>query len=134
MERVETDGTWALFCPNEAPGLDEVCGEEFESLYHRYEREGRAREQIPARKLWNHILEVQIETGNPFMLYKDACNGTSYYRYNYMFRLNTFQPNLIKKTSVSSNHRISVLRSSNTLLRMKLLFVTLHRLRFPPLL
>ncbi|KAH7876111.1 ribonucleotide reductase [Lentinula edodes] len=77
MKRVEGGGNWSLFCPSEAPGLHEVYGDEFEVLYERYEREGRARETIPAQKLWYHILEAQIETGNPFMLYKDACNAKS---------------------------------------------------------
>ncbi|KAJ3729268.1 ribonucleotide reductase alpha subunit [Lentinula raphanica] len=77
MKRVEAGGTWSLFCPSEAPGLHEVYGDEFEALYERYEKEGRARESIPAQKLWYHVLEAQIETGNPFMLYKDACNAKS---------------------------------------------------------
>ncbi|KAF9066495.1 ribonucleotide reductase [Rhodocollybia butyracea] len=71
MKRVEANGN----C--EAPGLHEVYGDDFEALYERYEREGRARESISAQKLWYHILEAQIETGNPFMLYKDACNAKS---------------------------------------------------------
>ncbi|KAJ3988084.1 ribonucleotide reductase [Lentinula detonsa] len=77
MKRVEAGGNWSLFCPSEAPGLHEVYGDDFQALYERYEREGRARESIPAQKLWYHILEAQIETGNPFMLYKDACNAKS---------------------------------------------------------
>ncbi|KAJ3918031.1 ribonucleotide reductase [Lentinula edodes] len=77
MQRVEADGDWALFCPREAPGLCDVYGTEFQILYERYEREGRARKHISARNLWYHILEVQIETGTPFMLYKDACNAKS---------------------------------------------------------
>ncbi|KAF5344932.1 hypothetical protein D9758_011605 [Tetrapyrgos nigripes] len=77
MKRVEAGGNWSLFCPNEAPGMHEVYGAEFEALYERYESEGRARESIPAQKLWYAILEAQIETGNPFMLYKDHANGKS---------------------------------------------------------
>ncbi|KAH7876181.1 ribonucleoside-diphosphate reductase large chain [Lentinula edodes] len=77
MQRVEADGDWALFCPREAPGLCDVYGAEFQILYERYEREGRARKNISAQKLWNHILEAQIETGTPFILYKDACNAKS---------------------------------------------------------
>ncbi|KAI8988002.1 ribonucleoside-diphosphate reductase large chain [Mycotypha africana] len=77
MERVRDNGEWSLFCPNEAPGLCEVWGEEFNALYEKYEREGRARETIKAQKLWYAILEAQTETGNPFMLYKDACNRKS---------------------------------------------------------
>ena len=75
MKRVEGNGEWSLFCPNEAPGLHEVHSAEFETLYERYESEGRARKTIPAQKLWYAILEAQIETGGPFMLYKDQCNG-----------------------------------------------------------
>ncbi|KAG7088074.1 ribonucleoside reductase large subunit Cdc22 [Marasmius oreades] len=77
MKRVEGGGNWSLFCPNEAPGLHEVYGDEFEELFERYEREGRARETIPAQKLWYAILEAQVETGTPFMCYKDHANRKS---------------------------------------------------------
>ncbi|TFK17073.1 hypothetical protein FA15DRAFT_676325 [Coprinopsis marcescibilis] len=77
MKRVESDGQWSLFCPNEAPGLHEVHGAEFEELYERYEREGRARKTMNAQKLWYAILEAQIETGGPFMVYKDHANAKS---------------------------------------------------------
>ena len=77
MKRVEEDGEWSLFCPHECPNLQETYGAAFEELYTRYEREGRARRTIPARELWNAILEAQIETGTPYLLYKDACNEKS---------------------------------------------------------
>jgi len=77
MRRVEADGQWSLFCPNEAPGLTDSWGEKFEALYEGYEREGRARSSVSARKLWFAILEAQMETGTPYMLYKDACNRKS---------------------------------------------------------
>lgn len=77
MKRVQENGEWTLFCPNEAPGLADVYGEEFEALYHKYEAEGRGRETVRAQKLWYAILEAQTETGNPYMLYKDACNRKS---------------------------------------------------------
>ncbi|KAK9375565.1 ribonucleotide reductase [Lipomyces chichibuensis] len=77
MQRVEANGDWCLFCPSEAPGLADVWGDEFVALYERYEKEGRARKVIKAQKLWYSILEAQTETGNPFMLYKDACNRKS---------------------------------------------------------
>jgi len=77
MKRVEEEGDWSLFCPNEAPGLSDCWGEEFEALYERYESEGKARKTIKARELWSSILEAQIETGTPYMLYKDACNRKS---------------------------------------------------------
>lgn len=77
MKRVEKNGTWSLFCPNEAPGLADVYGEEFEALYTKYEKDGRARQTVEARKVWFAILEAQTETGNPYMLYKDSCNRKS---------------------------------------------------------
>jgi len=77
MERVKDNGKWSLFCPNEAPGLHECYGGEFEALYHKYESEGRARKTINAQDLWFAILESQIETGTPYILYKDACNNKS---------------------------------------------------------
>lgn len=77
MKRVEEEGVWSLFCPNEAPGLADCWGETFEALYTRYEREGRARKTLKARDIWMAILDAQIETGNPYMLYKDACNRKS---------------------------------------------------------
>ncbi len=77
MRRVEEDGQWSLFCPNEAPGLADCYGKEFEALYTRYEQEGRARKTVKAQELWFAILESQIETGTPYMLYKDACNEKS---------------------------------------------------------
>lgn len=77
MKRVEADGQWSLFCPSEAQNLHTTHGSEFEALYHRYETEGRAKKTFPARELWNAILESQIETGTPYMLYKDAANEKS---------------------------------------------------------
>ncbi|MEX1189274.1 MAG: ribonucleoside-diphosphate reductase subunit alpha [Bacteroidia bacterium] len=77
MKRVEEEADWSLFCPNEAPGLSDCWGEEFEALYEKYEAEGRARKTVKARELWSSIMEAQIETGTPYMLYKDACNRKS---------------------------------------------------------
>ncbi len=77
MERVKADGDWSLFCPNEAPGLCDTYGGEFEALYHKYEKEGRARKTIKAQDVWFAILESQIETGTPYVLYKDAANKKS---------------------------------------------------------
>src|SRR5690606_19144305 len=77
MKRVENNEEWSLFCPNEAPGLADCYGEEFEKLYEKYEREGRARRVVKAQELWFEILESQIETGTPYMLYKDAANKKS---------------------------------------------------------
>lgn len=77
MKRVEADQMWTLFCPNEAPGLSDVYGDEFETLYIKYEQEGRGRRSIKARDLWAAILDAQIETGTPYILYKDAANEKS---------------------------------------------------------
>lgn len=77
MKRVESNEEWSLFCPNEAPGLSDCHGEEFERLYEKYEKEGKARETIKAQELWFEVLESQIETGTPYMLYKDAANSKS---------------------------------------------------------
>jgi ribonucleoside-diphosphate reductase alpha subunit len=77
MERVEKDEDWSLFCPSVAKGLADAYGEEFKKLYERYESQGKARETVKARKLWFEILESQVETGSPFMLYKDAANEKS---------------------------------------------------------
>ena len=77
MKRVESNGDWSLFCPNEAPGLADCWGDEFVKLYEKYESEGRARKTIKAQTLWFAILEAQVETGNPYMLFKDACNSKS---------------------------------------------------------
>ena len=77
MKRVEAEGEWSLFCPNECPGLADTYGAAFEILYTKYENEGRQRKTIKARELWSAILESQVETGTPYMLYKDACNEKS---------------------------------------------------------
>ncbi|WP_179414931.1 ribonucleoside-diphosphate reductase subunit alpha [Mucilaginibacter sp. E4BP6] len=77
MRRVEANEEWSLFCPHEAPGLADCWGKEFEALYERYEKEGRARRTVKAQELWFAILDAQVETGTPYLLYKDAANGKS---------------------------------------------------------
>jgi ribonucleoside-diphosphate reductase alpha chain len=77
MERIKTGGQWALMCPAECPGLSDVFGEEFVALYEKYEREGKYRSTMPARDLWFQILDSQMETGTPYLLYKDAANRKS---------------------------------------------------------
>ena len=77
MKRVESNGDWTLMCPNECPGLYDCHSEEFEKLYLKYESDEKGRKTIKARELWEKILESQIETGTPYMLYKDACNRKS---------------------------------------------------------
>lgn len=74
MKRVEENREWTLMCPDECPGLSDVVGDAFVALYEQYEREGRGKQTIPARKLWLNILDAQIETGTPYLLYKDAAN------------------------------------------------------------
>jgi ribonucleoside-diphosphate reductase alpha subunit len=77
MERVKDDAEWSLFCPNECPNLYDTYGGEFEALYHKYEAEGKAKKTIKAQELWFAILESQIETGTPYILYKDQANKKS---------------------------------------------------------
>ena len=76
MERVKNDSDWTLMCPNKCPGLSDCYGENFNTLYTKYENQGRGK-TVKARDLWNHILTSQIETGTPYLLYKDACNSKS---------------------------------------------------------
>jgi len=77
MERVESDGLWSLMCPAECPGLADVWGDKFKTLYESYEAAGKFRRQIPAKKLWQTILDSQIQTGAPYLCYKDAANSKS---------------------------------------------------------
>ena len=77
MKRVEENGDWTLMCPNECPGLADSWGAEFDALYTKYEAEGKGRKTMKAQDLWFKILESQVETGTPYMLYKDAANGKS---------------------------------------------------------
>ena len=77
MERVKSEGTWTLFCPDECPGLADVYGDEFVTLYNKYEASGKGRKTMKARDLWFQILDAQMETGTPYLLYKDACNKKS---------------------------------------------------------
>jgi len=77
MKRVQDDAEWTLMCPNECPGLFDCHGDEFDAMYHKYEAEDKGRKTIKARELWEKIMESQIETGTPYMLYKDAANRKS---------------------------------------------------------
>lgn len=77
MQRVEANEDWSLFCPHEAPGLADCWGKEFEALYTKYEKEGRQRRIVKAQELWFAVLDAQVETGTPYLLYKDAANGKS---------------------------------------------------------
>ena len=77
MKRMKTDGKWTLMCPDECPGLSDVYGDEFETLYEKYESEGKGRVTLKARDLWFQILDAQMETGTPYLVYKDAANKKS---------------------------------------------------------
>ena len=77
MKRVEANGHWSLFCPKEAPGMSDVYGKEFDEMYESYESRGLARKTMPARDLWDRILDTQVETGTPYILFKDAANAKS---------------------------------------------------------
>ena len=77
MERVQANGEWTLMCPNECPGLDTCHGDEFKAKYENYESGGKGRKTIKAQQLWFAILDSQVETGTPYMLYKDHCNNKS---------------------------------------------------------
>ena len=77
MERVKANGKWTLMCPDECPGLSDVYGDEFKELYEKYENEERGKKTVNARDLWFQVLDAQMETGTPYLLYKDACNKKS---------------------------------------------------------
>ena len=77
MQRVETDGVWSLMCPDECPGLADCWGDKFKQLYESYEAAGKFRRQVPAKKVWQLILDAQIQTGTPYLCYKDAANSKS---------------------------------------------------------
>ena len=77
MKRVKENKEWSMFCPNKCPGLQDTWGEEFETLYHKYEKEGKAHAVINAQELWLKICDSQIETGTPYLMYKDSCNRKS---------------------------------------------------------
>ena len=81
MKRVESDGNWSLFCPDQAKGLSDVYGKEFEDLYEKYESDGIATKVVPASEIWKAIIKSQSETGTPYMLYKDACNEKSNHKH-----------------------------------------------------
>ena len=77
MERVKANGQWTLMCPDECPGLSDVYGEHFKILYEKYESENKGKKTVNARDLWFQVLDAQMETGTPYLLYKDACNKKS---------------------------------------------------------
>lgn len=99
MQRVKDDKPWTLFCPNEAPGLADVWGAPFEELYGKYEDGGYGRRTVRARELWNAIVEAQIETGTPYMLFKDACNRKSNQQHLGTIRSSNLCTEIIEYTS-----------------------------------
>ncbi|KAG0492345.1 hypothetical protein HPP92_005743 [Vanilla planifolia] len=101
MERVQSNGEWSLFCPNEALGLADCWGEEFNNLYIRYEIEGKARKVVSAQSLWFEILKSQIETGTPYMLYKDSCNRKSNQKNLGTIKLSNLCTEIVEFTSPS---------------------------------
>jgi len=133
MERVEANGEWSLFCPSEAPGLVDVYGDEFNALYEKYEKEGRARKTIPAQKLWYAIIEAQIETGGPFMVYKDHANRMFVSSSLLQMMLTLPQASLTRRTWALSSPPTYAPRSSNTLPLTRLLSAILPPSLFPHL-
>lgn len=95
MKRVEKKEEWSLMCPHECKGLSDCWGEEFEKLYTKYESESKYKKKVPAQKLWYAILESQIETGTPYMLYKDACNSKSNQQVREMLMVNGLQLGIV---------------------------------------
>ncbi|KAI7899705.1 alpha subunit of ribonucleoside-diphosphate reductase [Cokeromyces recurvatus] len=96
MKRVEENGEWSLMCPNECPGLDTTYGKEFEELYIKYEKMGKARKTVSAQKLWFSILDAQIESGMPFMCYKDAINEKSNQKHNGVISGSSHNTNIVQ--------------------------------------
>jgi len=99
MKRVEENGEWTLMCPNECPHLFDTYGDEFEKLYTSYEQVGKGRKTVKARELWEKILEAQIETGNPYMLYKDAVNRKSNHKNLGTIRSSNLCPEIMEYTA-----------------------------------
>ena len=99
MRAVEKNEDWALMCPDRSPGLDQVHGAKFDKLYEGYVSQGRYVRKVPARKLWSHILEVQMETGGPYMLYKDTCNRTSNHQHLGTIRSSNLCTEIVQYTS-----------------------------------
>jgi len=134
MARVRADGVWSLMCPNECPGLQDCWGEEFETLYTGYEESGKFRKQIRARELWDRVLDAQIETGTPYMLYK-GIKSSAFSRKKFLcvfsitFWLETLATeNPISKTSEPSNPPTFAQKSSSTLPQMRSQFAILRPL------
>jgi len=100
MQRVKDNAEWSLFCPSEAPGLSDCHSGEFHTLYEQYESEGKARKKMPAQVLWGKILTAQIETGTPYMMYKDSCNRKSNQRHLGTIKSSNLCTEIVLYTSV----------------------------------
>jgi ribonucleoside-diphosphate reductase alpha chain len=100
MKRVEANADWSLFCPNECPGLCESWGAEFEALYHKYEAEGKEKKKVKAQELWFSVLDAQIETGTPYILYKDSANAKSNQQNLGTIRCSNLCTEIIEYTSI----------------------------------
>lgn len=105
MERVDTDGDWSLMCPHECPGLNDTYGNEFNELYLKYEEEGRYKRRVKARDVWNKILESQIETGTPYILYKDTINEKSNQANIGMIKSSNLCAEIVEATGVTKQQR-----------------------------
>lgn len=108
MRRVEAGENWSLFCPGKCPGLSDVYGEEYDCLYEKYESEGKASRTLPAREVFNAILRSQIETGTPYMLYKDSCNAKSNQKNLGTIKCSNLCAEIVEFTGGDNNGEIAV--------------------------
>ncbi|EZA49040.1 ribonucleoside-diphosphate reductase large subunit isoform X1 [Ooceraea biroi] len=115
MKRVYDDDMWSLMCPHECPGLFEACGDEFEALYTKYETEGRSRKQVKARDLWLFITQLQVETGTPYIVYKDHCNRKSNHRNLGTIKCSGFSTDVVQ---YSSSDEVAVCNTASIAVNM----------------
>jgi len=119
MERVELDENWALMCPHECAGLNETYGEEFKTLYTKYEAEGKYKKIVKARDVWNKILESQIETGTPYLLYKDSINMKSNQSNIGIIRSSNLCAEIVESTGITKTQK-AILENKELLERLGL--------------
>ncbi|XP_020286644.1 ribonucleoside-diphosphate reductase large subunit-like [Pseudomyrmex gracilis] len=115
MQRVYDDDVWSLMCPHECPGLIDSWGDEFKNLYTRYEKEERCRKQVKARELWILIVQMQIETGTPYIIYKDQCNGKSNHQSLGTIKCAGLSPEIV---AYSSSNEIAVCNTASIAVNM----------------
>ncbi|KAG7177999.1 Ribonucleoside-diphosphate reductase large subunit-like 2 [Homarus americanus] len=118
MRRVKENGDWCLMCPRVCPGLHDTWGEKFEELYMRYEKEGRFRRKVKARQLWCAIVESQVETGTPYMLYKDACNRKSNQQNLGTIKCSNLCAEIVEYSSPDEASRVAVCNLASIALNM----------------